>query len=97
VNVLSHDNKLFLVAARGYTQWARNALTAQQVTLKKGRVRLEFKLRLVSDGEKPAILKAYLGRFRRTVQRYFPVAADASLMAFVPLASRYPVFELIRC
>ena len=85
-----------MVAARGYTQWARNALTAQQMTLKKGSVRLEFKLRVVPDEEKPEILKAYLVRFRRTVQRYFPVPADASLEAFVPLASRYPVFELIR-
>ena len=42
------------------------------------------------------ILKAYLDRFKRTVQRYFPVAAGASVETFVPLAGRYPVFELTR-
>ena len=96
MNVLNHNHKLFLVAPRGYTQWTRNAQAAQWVTLKKGRVRLDFKLRAVPDEEKPEILKAYLGRFRRTVQRYFPVAAGASRDAFVPISSRYPVFELIR-
>ncbi len=42
------------------------------------------------------ILKAYLDRFKRTVQRYFPVPAGASVETFVPLAGRYPVFELTR-
>ncbi len=96
VNVLLHGNKLFLVSGRGYTQWVRNALAAQQVTLKKGRVRLEFSLRDVPDREKPEILKAYVNRFRRTVQRYFPVPADSTLDAFAQVAHRYPVFELIR-
>ena len=41
------------------------------------------------------MLKTYLDRFRREVQRYFPVAAGAPLDAFVPLASRYPAFELL--
>lgn len=96
VNVLLYGNRLFLVAGRGYTQWVRNALAAQQVTLKKGRVRLEFRLRDVPDREKPEILKAYVNRFRRTVQRYFSVPADSALDAFAQVAHRYPVFELIR-
>jgi deazaflavin-dependent oxidoreductase (nitroreductase family) len=96
VSVLSYKNKVFLVAGRGYTQWVRNVLADGQLTLKKGRVRLEFRLRVVLDEEKPEILKAYLGRFKWTVQRYFPVPADSPLEAFVSLADRYPVFELIR-
>ena len=96
VNVLNYHKKLFLVGPRGYTQWARNALADEQVTLKKGRVRLQFNVRVVPDEEKPEVLKEYLSRFRVTVQRYFPVAAGAPLEAFAPIANRYPVFELIR-
>jgi deazaflavin-dependent oxidoreductase (nitroreductase family) len=96
ISVLSYKSKLFLIAGRGYTQWVRNAQAAGELTLKKGRVRLEFRLRLVPDEEKPEILKAYLDRFKRTVQRYFPVPADSPLEAFTALTNRYPVFELIR-
>jgi deazaflavin-dependent oxidoreductase (nitroreductase family) len=96
VNVLNYNHSLFLVATRGYTEWARNALAAQEVTLKKGRVLLQFKLRPVADEEKPEILRVYLGRFRATVGRFFPVKPDAPPDAFAGLANRYPVFELIR-
>ncbi len=95
VNVLSRDGKQFLVAGRGYTQWVRNALASDTVSLKKGRRYEEFRLRAVSDEEKPAILKAYLDRFKLTVQRYFPLPAGSPAEAFRPLAMRYPVFELI--
>ena len=40
-------------------------------------------------------LAPYLDRFKLTVQRYFPVPARSAPSAFVELASRYPVFELL--
>jgi hypothetical protein len=40
-------------------------------------------------------LKAYLDRFKLTVQRYFPVPAGSDPKAFVEVAGQYPVFELI--
>jgi hypothetical protein len=40
------------------------------------------------------ILKAYLDRFKPTVQRYFPIAAGSPALAFAPLTARYPVFEM---
>ena len=95
VNVLSRDGKRFLVAGRGYTQWVRNALASGTVSLKKGRRIEEFVLRTISDEEKPETLKAYLDRFKLTVQRYFPVPAGSPAEVFRPLAARYPVFELI--
>ena len=96
VNVLNHEKKIFLVGTRGYTEWARNVVTNPQITLKKGRVRLQFTLRPVSDAEKPEILRAYLNSFRLTVSRFFPVKPEAPVEEFVPLAPRYPVFELTR-
>jgi len=96
VNVLRHNHKLFLVATRGHTQWSRNAFADGRVILKKGRVQLEFGLRVLPDAEKPEILKAYLTRFNWMVRRFFPVPADSPLAAFVGIADRYPVFELWR-
>jgi deazaflavin-dependent oxidoreductase (nitroreductase family) len=95
VNVLSQNSKQFLVAGRGYTHWVQNALASGTVSLKKGRRSQEFDLRVIPDEEKPEILKAYLDRFKPTVQRYFPVPAGSPAEAFRPLTGRYPVFELI--
>jgi deazaflavin-dependent oxidoreductase (nitroreductase family) len=96
VNVLSYNGKLFLVATRGHTQWSRNALVTRYITLKRGKLRTEFRLRVVLDAEKPKILKAYVNRFHRMAGRFFPVSAGAPSSAFAPIAARYPVFELIR-
>src|SRR5215467_10799838 len=45
VDLLELGGKRFLVAPRGRTQWVRNAESAGQVTLKKGRIRQDFRLR----------------------------------------------------
>ncbi len=95
VNVLAHGGKRYLVAGRGYTQWVRNAMAAGAVSLRKGLRSEEVNVRLLADEEKPEILKAYLDRFRATVQRYFPVPAGSSPEAFRPVAADYPVFELL--
>ena len=95
VDVLDWDGKRFLVAPRGYTQWVRNAIASGTVSLKKGRRLEEFGTRLLSDDEKPEILKTYLERYKLTVQRYFPVRAGSPTEAFRPLTQEYPVFELI--
>ena len=95
VDVLDWNGRRFLVAGRGNTQWVRNATASGTVTLKKGRRRAECRVRAVPDEEKPEILKAYLDRFKLTVQRYFPTPAGSPAEAFRPLAARYPVFELL--
>jgi hypothetical protein len=84
-----------LVAPRGRTQRVRNAETAEEVTLKKGRTRQRFKLRPVPDAVKPEILKAYLDNFKREVRRYFSVPAGSPVQAFRELTQSYPAFELI--
>jgi hypothetical protein len=96
VNLLSRDGKRFLVAPRGYTQWVRKAQASSTVSLKNGRRYEEVRLRVISDEDKPEILKVYLDSFTRTVQRYFPVPAGSPVETFGPLAARYPVFELVK-
>ena len=95
INLVELRGKRFLVAPRGRTQWVRNAEAAGEVTLKKGRTKLQFRLRPITDADKPEILKAYLDSFKREVQQYFPVAAGSQVQAFEPLAQSYPAFELI--
>jgi len=97
IDLLELDGKRFLVAPRGRTQWVRNAEAAGEVTLKRGKTRLRFRLRPIPDTEKPEILKAYLDRFKREVQSYFPVPAGSTLDAFRGIVQSYPAFELISC
>ena len=95
VNVLTLGGRRYLVAGRGYTQWVRNAQASGEAVLRKGRRREHCRLHAVADEDKPDILKAYLDRFARTVQRYFPVPAGSAPSAFHPLVARYPIFELL--
>ena len=95
VDVLVLDGRRYLVAPRGNTAWVRNALAVGTVSLRRGRRREACRVRPLSAGEKPAVLKAYLDRFRMAVQRYFPVPAGAPESAFEPLVDRYPAFELL--
>ena len=95
IDLLELNGKRFLVAPRGRTQWVRNAETAGEVTLKKGSTRLHYRIQPIPDAGKPELLKAYLDRFKTTVQRYFPVPAGSPPQAFVEVAPNYPVFELL--
>lgn len=94
VDLLDQGEALFLVAPRGRTQWVRNAEARGEVTLRRGRQSVRYRLRRLPESEKPPILKAYLDRFRREVQGFFPVPAGSPVEEFVPLAARYPAFEL---
>jgi hypothetical protein len=47
VNLLQSNGKLFLVATRGNTQWARNARASRKILLTRGRLRMKFFLRVV--------------------------------------------------
>jgi deazaflavin-dependent oxidoreductase (nitroreductase family) len=95
VNLLEIDGQRFLVAPRGRTHWARNVEASGEITLKRGSFRQNFRVRAISDSEKPEVLKAYLDRFHTTVQRYFPVPAGSDRRAFTSLVASYPVYELI--
>jgi deazaflavin-dependent oxidoreductase (nitroreductase family) len=95
IDLLEIAGKRFLVAPRGRTQWVRNAEAAGEIALKRGSQRQKFKLRSLSDQEKPEILRAYLDRFKREVQAYFPVPAGSPVEEFQKLVQSYPAFELI--
>ncbi len=96
IDLLELKGRRFLVAPRGRTQWVRNAEGAGEIVLKRGTTRQKYRIRVVPNEEKPEILKAYLDRFKLTVQQYFPVRAGSDSRAFSEIAERYPVFELSR-
>jgi deazaflavin-dependent oxidoreductase (nitroreductase family) len=94
VNLMEFRGKQFLVAPRGRTQWVKNAEAAGEVTLKRG-ARRKFRLRVLTDGERPEVLKEYLTRYKSAVQKFFPVSPDAGIEAFQKIAQQYPAYELI--
>ena len=94
VNLMDFRSKQFLVAPRGRTQWVKNAESSGEVTLKRG-PRRNFRLRVLTDGEKAEVLKEYLTRYKSAVQKFFPVQPEADVDAFAKIAQDYPAFELI--
>lgn len=95
VNLLIHEGRKYLVAARGETNWVRNARAGGTVTLRKGSRNEEYKVREVAVAERPPLLKEFLDRFAFSVQQYYPVPKGSPASAFAECASRMPVFELI--
>jgi len=97
VNLLIHEGVQYLVAPRGETQWVRNLRVVGGGELRLGRRREAFRAVELRDGEKPAILRAYLHKWRFEVAAFFegvgPEASDAELLRIAPA---YPVFRIGR-
>ena len=94
VNLIDLNGRRYLVGARGHTAWSKNAAVAGVVTLRRGFQSQQYRVVPVSDELKPEILKAYLDRYRRDVQRFFAVSAGSPVGAFAAIANMHPVFEL---
>lgn len=96
VNVLNLDGIDHLVAPRGTTEWVRNVRAASGAcVVVSGRKAQPLVATELADHEKPAVLRAYLQRWRWEVGAFFdgigPEASDAEILG---VASRYPVFRL---
>jgi hypothetical protein len=94
VDPLDLDGRRYLVCARGNTNWVRNARAAGEITLVRAMRRHRYIVHELAPEMRPPILKAYLDRFAREVQRFFPVPKGSPVEAFGDVAARYPVFEL---
>ncbi len=97
VNLLRFRGERYLVAPRGVTQWVRNIRASGAGELRVGRRREPIRVQELSDDEKPAVLRAYLRRWRMEVGTFFqgvsPDASDAELRRIAP---GYPVFRVER-
>ncbi len=94
VNLLYVDGEKYLVAPRGEAHWVRNARASGEIWLKKAFRREHFLVKEVSAPERPVLLKEYLERYRKTVQRYFTVPVGSDKEAFEGVSERHPVFRL---
>jgi deazaflavin-dependent oxidoreductase (nitroreductase family) len=97
VNPLTHDGKRYLVAPRGHTQWVRNMRVAGGGELRVGHRVERFTATELADEQKPAVLRAYLKRWKFEVGVFFngvgPDASDEQLLAIAP---GYPVFRITK-
>jgi deazaflavin-dependent oxidoreductase (nitroreductase family) len=95
VNVLTVDDRRYLVAPRGETQWVLNVRAAGECTLRVGRRTETVRLEELDDQDKPAVLRPYLRRWKWEVGQFFdgvgPDSTDAELLAIAP---NHPVFEI---
>ena len=95
VNLLTVDGIQYLVAPRGHTQWVRNLRVAGTGELRVGRRVETFTPTELADADKPAILRAYLKRWKFEVGMFFDgvdhTASDEELLRIAP---GYPVFRI---
>ena len=95
VNLMTFEGTRYLVAARGHTQWVRNLRASGQGRLLVGRRAEPFSAVELSDEEKPALLRAYLERWKWEVGQFFGgVGPDASEEELRRIGPDHPVFRL---
>jgi len=95
VNLLRIGTADYLVAPRGQTQWVKNLRASGQGRLRVGRRVQSFSAVELLDDEKPALLRAYLKRWKFEVGAFFgsvgPDSTDEELRGIAP---DHPVFRL---
>lgn len=95
VNLLVHDGARYLVAARGHTHWVRNLRAAGEGELRLGKRVTPFTAVELADAEKPALLRAYLARWKFEVGAFFDgVDARSDDAALLAVAPGHPVFRI---
>jgi len=89
------DGTRYLVAPRGNTQWVRNMRAAGGGELRIGRKVEPFTATEVADDAKPAILRAYLRKWKFEVGVFFDgVDAKAPEEKLREIAPGYPIFRI---
>ena len=97
VNLMRYQDGEYLVAPRGQTQWVKNLRASGQGRLRLGGRTEPFSAIELTDDEKPALLRAYLKKWKFEVGVFFdgvgPDSSDAQLREIAP---DHPVFRLSR-
>ena len=95
VNLLTVDGMRYLVAPRGHTQWVRNLRARGEGRLLLGRHAEPFTATELADDDKPALLRAYLRRWKWEVGMFFagvgPDSPDDELRRIAP---DHPIFRI---
>jgi deazaflavin-dependent oxidoreductase (nitroreductase family) len=95
VNLLVFEGERYLVAPRGHTQWVRNLRVSGGGRLRLGGKKEDFSASELDDAEKPALLRAYLKKWKWEVGAFFAgVGADAPEPDLLRIAPDHPVFRI---
>lgn len=95
VNLLDLGGQVYLLSARGESQWVKNLRAAGEGRLRRGKHSRAIRAReVVAEEEKLAVLRAYLQRWDWQVRGFMGVdknSTDDELLAIVP---HHPVFRI---
>jgi deazaflavin-dependent oxidoreductase (nitroreductase family) len=95
VNLLTLEGTRYLVAPRGHTQWVRNLRARGEGRLLLGRRAEPFTAVELADDVKPALLRAYLKRWKWEVGAFFDgVGPDSEDDELRRIAPDHPVFRI---
>jgi deazaflavin-dependent oxidoreductase (nitroreductase family) len=95
VNPLEFEGERYLVAPRGNTQWVRNMRASGGGRLVRGRKVEEFKATEVPEAERPAVIRAYLAKWKWEVGVFFDgVGPDSSDEELRRIAPDHPAFKI---
>ena len=95
VNPLTIDGQRYLISPRGNTQWVRNMRVAGGGELRIGRRVEKFTATELPVEERPAVLRAYLKKWKFEVGMFFQgVGPDATEDKMLAIAPDHPVFRI---
>jgi deazaflavin-dependent oxidoreductase (nitroreductase family) len=95
VNLLRYQGDDYLVAPRGQTQWVKNLRASGEGRLRVGNRTHPFSAVEVTDDEKPALLRAYLKKWKFEVGAFFGgIGPDSSDDELRRIAPDHPAFRL---
>jgi len=96
-----YEGSRYLVSLLGEAEWVRNIRANHyRATIRRGWTK-EVRLEEVTVGERPPILKAYLGKrvFSKFTEHesreFFGIAPNATLKDLPRIAHHYPIFRII--
>jgi deazaflavin-dependent oxidoreductase (nitroreductase family) len=96
VNLLTHGGERYLVAPRGETQWVRNLRVAGGGELRLGSRTEAFTATELADDDKPALLRAYLRRWKFETGAFFDgVGPESPADDLRRIAPGHPVFRIV--
>jgi hypothetical protein len=95
VNLLTFEDRRYLVAPRCHTQWVRNIRVTHEGELWLGSKAEPIRVVEIADEQKVPLLRAYLKRWKFEVGMFFGgVSADSPESELRRIAPDHPVFEV---
>jgi deazaflavin-dependent oxidoreductase (nitroreductase family) len=97
VNPLEFEGARYLVSPRGNSQWVRNMRASGGGRLVRGSRVEEFHATEVPEAERPALLRAYLEKWKWEVGVFFDgVGPDSSEEELRRIAPDHPAFRITK-